>query len=85
MSIALFGDPSALAPARVERIVRADGSFVLKHPDALQPHARCTGEWLEHWAAATPDAPFLAERDASGGWRRLSYAQVRAQAGRDAA
>ena len=82
MSIALFGDPSALAPARVERIVRADGSFVLKHPDALQPHARCTGEWLEHWAAATPDAPFLSERDASGGWRRLSYAQVRAQAGR---
>jgi feruloyl-CoA synthase len=81
MSIALFGDPSALAPARVERITRADGSFVLKHPDALLPHARCTGEWLEHWAATTPDAPFLSERDASGGWRRLSYAQARQQAG----
>jgi feruloyl-CoA synthase len=82
MSIALFGDPSALAPARTERIVRADGSFVLKHPDALQPHARCTGEWLERWAAETPDAPFLSERDASGAWRRLSYRQVREQAGR---
>jgi feruloyl-CoA synthase len=82
MSIALFGDPSALAPARVVRTTRADGSFVLKHPDALQPHARCTGEWLEHWAAATPAAPFLSERVASGGWRRLSYAQARQQAGR---
>ena len=30
----------------------------------------------------TPDALFLAERDASGGWRRLSYAQVREQVGR---
>jgi feruloyl-CoA synthase len=82
MSIALFGDPSALAPPRTERVTRADGSFVLKHPDALQPHARCTGEWLEHWAATTPDAPFLSEREASGGWRRLNYAQVREQAGR---
>ncbi len=82
MSIALFGDPAALAPPRIERTPRADGGFVLAHPDALQPHARCTGEWLEHWAAATPDAPFLSERDAAGGWRRLSYRQVREQAGR---
>jgi feruloyl-CoA synthase len=82
MSIALFGDPLALAPARTERIARADGTFVLKHPEALQAHARCVGEWLEHWAAATPDAPFLSERNASGGWRRLHYAQVREQVGR---
>ena len=82
MSIALFGDPDALAGARTERVARADGSFVLKHPDALQPHARCTGEWLELWAARTPDAPLLSERDPAGGWRRLSYAQVRDQAGR---
>jgi feruloyl-CoA synthase len=82
MTIALFGDSAALAPPRTERIARADGSFVLKHPDALQPHARCTGEWLEQWAQKTPDAPFLSERDASGAWRRLNYAQVREQAGR---
>ena len=82
MSIALFGDPAALAPPRTERLARADGSFVLRHPEPLQAHARCIGDWLEHWAAASPDAPYLSERDASGAWRRLSYGQVREQVGR---
>lgn len=82
MSIALFGDSAALAAARTERIARADGSFVLRHPEPLQAHTRCVGDWLEHWAVQTPDAPFLSERDAGGQWRRLSYAQVREQIGR---
>jgi feruloyl-CoA synthase len=82
MSIALFGDPAALAAPRTERVSRADGSFVLRHPQPLQAHARCIGDWLEHWAAATPAAPYLSERDAAGAWRRLSYEQVREQVGR---
>lgn len=77
-----FSDPQALAPPRVLREDRADGSFVLRHPEPLQPFARCIGDWLEHWAATTPDAPFLCERDAQGEWRRLGYAEVRAQVGR---
>jgi feruloyl-CoA synthase len=77
-----FGDPQALAPARVLREDRADGSFVLRHPELLQPFARCIGDWLEHWAAFTPDALFLCERDAVGGWRKLTYGQARAQVGR---
>jgi feruloyl-CoA synthase len=54
---------------------------VLRHPEALGPHARCIGDWLEHWAEHTPDALFLAERDATGGWRRLSFRQTREQVG----
>lgn len=77
-----FGDPQALAPRRVLREDRAGGAFVLRHPDALQPFARCIGDWLEHWAATTPDVPFLCERDAAGAWRRLGYAEARAQVGR---
>jgi len=77
-----FGDAQALAPPEVLREQRADGSFVLRHPRPLQPHARCVGDWLEHWAATTPDALFLAERDAQGGWRRLGYDEVREQVGR---
>ncbi|MEZ5448709.1 MAG: AMP-binding protein [Thiolinea sp.] len=30
----------------------------------------------KHWAATTPDALFLAQRDADGEWQRLSYAEV---------
>ncbi|HEY6355218.1 MAG TPA: feruloyl-CoA synthase [Burkholderiaceae bacterium] len=81
-TIALFDDPAALAPPRAERVARADGGFVLRHPEPLQPHSRCIGDWLEHWALTTPQAPFLAERATSGSWRQLSYAQARQQVGR---
>jgi feruloyl-CoA synthase len=77
-----FQDGQALAPPEVVREARADGSFVLRHPRPLQPYARCVGDWLEHWAATTPDAVFLAERDAGGEWRRLTYHEVREQVGR---
>jgi len=82
MELALFGDPAALAPPRTLRTEGAGGSFVLRHPEALQPYARCVGDWLEHWAATTPDAQFLAERDGAGEWRRMSYAEVRHVVGR---
>ena len=77
-----FGEPGALAPSRVVREDRADGSFVLRSAESLQPFTRCIGDWLEHWARTTPDALFLAERDGSGGWRRLSYASARREVGR---
>lgn len=77
-----FDDSQALAPARVLREERADGAFVLRHPEPLQPFARCIGDWLEHWAQTTPEALFLCERDAAGAWRQLTYREVRAQVGR---
>ncbi|HVZ45448.1 MAG TPA: feruloyl-CoA synthase [Ramlibacter sp.] len=77
-----FGDPAALAPPRVTCESLPTGGFVLRHPEPLQPYARCVGAWLDHWAGTTPDAIFLAEREASGAWRRLSYRQVRESVGR---
>jgi feruloyl-CoA synthase len=78
----MFDDPSQLAPPRTVRVRFDDGSFVLRSPEPLRPYARCIGEWLERWAAETPDAPAFAERTPDGGWRRLSWAQTRAQVGR---
>ncbi|NKE64282.1 feruloyl-CoA synthase [Ramlibacter sp. RBP-2] len=77
-----FGDELALAPPRVEVLARPDGSLVLRNPLPLQPFARCVGDWLEHWASATPDALFLAERDAEGRWRKVAYRQARERVGR---
>ena len=77
-----FGDASSLATPRVERENLPGGGFVLRHPEPLQPYTRCVGAWLEHWAATTPDAIFLAERDSPNTWRRLSYGQVRRDVGR---
>ena len=78
----LFDDPQQLAPPRTVRVGFDDGSFVLRSPEPLKPYARCTGEWLEHWARETPDAPAFAERTPDGGWRRLSWGQTRAAVGR---
>ena len=77
-----FDDARMLAPPRTVREDRADGSFVLRSPEALRPHVRCVGEWLEHWARETPQAPALAERDPGGGWRLLGWGEVRRQVGR---
>src|SRR5947207_867028 len=76
-----FNDHAMLAPPHVLRTDLADGSFVLRSPEALQPYARCIGEWVEQWARETPDALALAERDASGGWRRLTWREVRTAIG----
>src|SRR5262245_9706256 len=81
-SIQPFADAASLAPSRTVRQDLGGGAFVLRHAEPLQPHVRCIGEWLEHWARTTPDALFLAERDARGLWRRLGYAETRAQVGR---
>jgi len=82
MDLMLFGDTAALAPPRVLREDLPGGGFVLRSPEPLQPFVRCIGEWLEHWAQTTPDAVFLAERDAAGGWRQLTYRQTRDAVGR---
>ena len=82
MSGDFFDDPRWLAPPRAVRVGFDDGSFVLRSPEPLKPYARCIGEWLDHWAATTPEAPAFAERAPDGGWRRLSWGETRAQVGR---
>jgi len=62
--------------AAVEVEERPDGSRILRSPIALQPHPDSVGQMLRSQAAAHPDALFLAERDAAGGWRRMTYAEV---------
>lgn len=65
-----------LAPARVSRTDLRDGGFVLTSPMPLADHAPNICAFLHHWADAAPQRTFLAERDAAGAWRRLSYAQA---------
>jgi feruloyl-CoA synthase len=79
-----FDDPDCLAPRRVQRLDHADGSFVLRSPEPLQPHARCVGDWLERWARETPDAPAFAEpapAAAGGGWVVLGWRALRQRVG----
>src|SRR5207253_20500 len=52
-----------------------------RSPQPLQLHARCIGEWIEHWALHTPQALALAERDTKGEWRRVNYGELRRAVG----
>jgi len=65
------------APA-VELIRSATG-LVLRSRHELEPYARCTGEYLERWAALTPERDFLVQRSADGTWQGLTYAQALAK------
>ena len=79
-STTLFATPEIVADRR------ADGTIVVKSTVPLQPHARCVGDWLEHWARQTPERIFLGERaNADAPWTTVTYKdalrQVRAAAG----
>jgi feruloyl-CoA synthase len=55
---------------------RADGTIYLNSGRALPPYPDKLTDRLVHWANATPDRVFMAERDAGGGWRTITYAQT---------
>jgi feruloyl-CoA synthase len=69
-----------LAPVSVAVERRANGEVILRSTLALPPYPKQIGLVLREQAARHPDRSFLAERDAAGGWRRLSYAEARRQA-----
>ncbi len=96
MTDGFFENAGLLAPRQTQRANLGDGAFTLQHPEPLRPYARCVGEWLEHWAHLTPQAPAFAEPlpagslkqdgnnpDPSAGsvWRTLTYAELRQQIG----
>jgi feruloyl-CoA synthase len=65
-----------LGPADVIVERRGDGTILMRSPHPLPPYPRMLTERLVHWAKAAPDRVFLAQRDAAGAWRSMSYAQT---------
>jgi len=53
---------------------RADGTIYLRPDRPLADYPLRLTDSLHHWAEVAPDRLFMAERDASGGWRKLTYA-----------
>ena len=80
-------DPAPASPMRPVRLGprdvvvdhRPDGTIHLRSPHPLPPYPAKLTERLAHWAAVAPTRTFLAQRDAAGGWRQISYAQTLAQ------
>ena len=84
MSAAVASHPRKSAPLRPVRLGQFDpvlerepsGIVRIRTAQVLQPYHATLTEPLEHWAKAAPDRIFLAQRDAEGRWRTLTYAQV---------
>jgi feruloyl-CoA synthase len=53
-----------------------DGTIHLRSPEPLGEFPARVTDRLVHWAACAPDRTFIARRDSTGAWRRLSYAQT---------
>jgi len=64
-----FGDPAVT----IDR--RDNGTIYLRPKLALGDYPVRLTDRLHHWAKAEPNRIFMAERDASGGWRQITYEQ----------
>jgi feruloyl-CoA synthase len=71
--------PVLLGPQDVEVERRNDGAILMRSPHPLPAYPTNLTERLVHWAKAAPDRIFLAQRDAAGAWRTLTYAGAYAQ------
>jgi feruloyl-CoA synthase len=72
--------PATLGPQDVIIEKRADGSMLLRSPQALGPYPAKITERLVYWAKQAPDRVLFAQRDATGAWRTVTYAQALQQA-----
>jgi feruloyl-CoA synthase len=65
-----FGDPAVT----IDR--RDDGTIYLRPKTALGEYPVRLTDRLHLWAKAQPNRIFMAERDARGGWRQVTYAEL---------
>src|ERR1700716_965733 len=65
-----FGDPAVI----IDR--RDDGTIYLRPKIALGDYPVRITDRLHCWASAEPNRVFMAGRDAHGGWRKITYAQL---------
>ena len=72
--------PVHIAPTDVSVRFGADGTVYLRAQQPLGPYPTRLTDKLDGWAEQASARTFLAERDADGGWRELSYADTRRRA-----
>src|SRR5687767_343726 len=68
--------PVRMGSMRAAAEMRADGTIYVRSLETLGSYPRSMTDRLQHWAAMTPDAVFLADRGEDGAWRTMSYAEA---------
>jgi feruloyl-CoA synthase len=69
----------SLAPANIIVVHGAGRTVYMQSRQRLGAYPSRITERLEHWADRAPDRIFLAQRDETGSWRRVSYADALAR------
>jgi feruloyl-CoA synthase len=64
---------------------RPDGTIYVRSEGELGAYPDKLTEKLDHWANAAPTRVFMAARDEKGAWRKITYAEMRANVRRIAA
>ena len=68
-------DPTDFWSPEFDIETRDDGTILMSQKGVLPDHAQVLADYLEQWARDAPDRPWLAQRDRSGGWREVTYAE----------
>jgi len=55
---------------------RANGTIYVRSPKPLAPYPERLTDRLEYWAERSPERTFIAQRDAAGTWRHLTYKEA---------
>lgn len=54
----------------------SDGSWLLRSKEPLAPYPVRLTDRLEHFASVTPNRTFVAQRDETGAWKHVTYAEM---------
>ncbi len=52
---------------------RPDDTVLMWQKEPLEAHPQLLADYLDHWATEAPDRTWLARRNATGDWQRVSY------------
>ena len=55
---------------------RPDGTILMANADPLMGYLPTLADYLDKWAADTPDTIFLGCRDEQGQWETITYAEA---------
>ncbi|MCC1493209.1 feruloyl-CoA synthase [Cognatishimia sp. F0-27] len=75
-------DPSDFWSPSFDIVKRDDGTILMQQTDPLPHHLPTLADYLDKWADATPDQPWIARRDKAGHWRKIPYGEARGAARR---
>ncbi|MBD3678958.1 MAG: feruloyl-CoA synthase [Rhodobacteraceae bacterium] len=75
-------DPTDFWAPTFDIVTREDGTIIMEQTAPLPAHLPTLADYLDKWADASPQQPWIARRQDGGDWRKISYGDARDMARR---